>query len=107
MFEGKFKWGEEEQNFALIKKKLCNAPVLALPNFNKLFGVKCDACGVGIGGVLSQEKCPVGFSSEKLNETHLKWTTYDKELYDVARALKVWKHYLINRNYLVFRSWNS
>jgi hypothetical protein len=25
----------------------------------------------------------------------------------VATALKVWKHYLINRNYLVFRSWNS
>lgn len=51
-----------------------------------------------------KEKCTIAFSSENLNETHLKWTTYDKELYDVARALKVWKHYLINRDYLVFKS---
>ncbi|GJW35484.1 putative reverse transcriptase domain-containing protein [Tanacetum coccineum] len=50
-----FDWGEErELAFQTLKDKLCNAPVLALPDGPEDFVVYCDAFGIGLGCVLMQ-----------------------------------------------------
>ena len=73
--------------FETLKDKLTEAPILALPNFTKTFERECDASNIGIGVVLLQEGHPTAYFSEKLKGSHLNYSTYDKKLYALVRAL--------------------
>lgn len=99
-----FKCSEEaETSFQLIKQKMTKAPVLALPDFEKVFEVHCDASSMGIGGVLSQVERPVAFFSEKLSDSKQNYSTYDVEFYTIIQSLKHWQHYLIQREFILLR----
>ncbi|GKE13977.1 putative reverse transcriptase domain-containing protein [Tanacetum coccineum] len=51
----KYEWGEkEEEAFQTLKNKLCNAPILSLPDGIEDFVVYCDASSQGLGCVLMQ-----------------------------------------------------
>jgi len=81
--------------------KLSHAPVPALPCYDKVLEVKCDASGVGIGGVLIQEGRPLAYFSEKLSESRGKSPTYDKESLAIIRAVEHWAHYLITNEFIL------
>eukprot|EP00253_Pinus_taeda_P023394 PITA_23394 len=98
-----FRWTEvAEKSFQLLKKKITERPILRLPDFQKLFQVRYDASGTAIGAALSQEDIPVAFFSEKLNESRQKYSSYEKEFYAVVQALRLWRHYLLGNEFVLF-----
>lgn len=97
-----FKWGpEQEDAFVQLKKDLTSTPVLKLPYFYNTFELECDASGVGIGAVLLQDGRPIAYFSEKLSGPALNYSTYDKELYAVVRAMENWQHYLRPKEFVI------
>nr|GFA91601.1 putative reverse transcriptase domain-containing protein [Tanacetum cinerariifolium] len=77
----KFDWGEKEENdFQLIKQKLCSAPILALPEGSEDFVVYCDASHKGLGAMLMQREKVIAYASRQLKVHERNYTTHDLEL---------------------------
>ncbi|GJY25583.1 putative reverse transcriptase domain-containing protein [Tanacetum coccineum] len=60
---------------AILKDKLCNAPVLALPDGSEDFVVYCDASGIGLGCVLMQRGKVIAYASRQLKIHENNYTT--------------------------------
>jgi hypothetical protein len=74
-----FKWIEEaEKGFKILKEKITEQSILVLPYFGKTFQVRFYASGVAIRAILSRDNRTVAYFSEKLNDTNIQYSTYDK-----------------------------
>ncbi|KAJ9561460.1 hypothetical protein OSB04_006620 [Centaurea solstitialis] len=90
-----FVWGEEQQSaFETLRQKLCEAPVLALPEGVEDMTVYCDASYHGLGCVLMQRSKVISYASRQLKTHDVNYPTHDLELAAVVFALKLWRHYL-------------
>ncbi|GKF01169.1 putative reverse transcriptase domain-containing protein, partial [Tanacetum coccineum] len=85
-------WGDkQEKAFHILKEKLCNAPVLALPDGPNDFVVYCDASKQGFGCMLMQRGKVIAYASRQLKTHKKNYTTHELELGAVVFALKIWK----------------
>ena len=59
-----FWWGPDQQlTFETLRKKLCEAPILALPEGLNDFVVYCDASILGLGAVVMQRGHVIPYAS--------------------------------------------
>eukprot|EP00253_Pinus_taeda_P029605 PITA_29605 len=83
------------------------APILSIADPNKDYVVYTDASKEGVGGVLMQEGRLIAYESRKLKEHEQKYFAYDLELAAVIHALKMWRHYLLGRKFLLLTDHHS
>ncbi|GJR71487.1 putative reverse transcriptase domain-containing protein [Tanacetum coccineum] len=96
-------WGDEQDEaFRILKEKLCNALVLALPDGPDDFVVYCDASKQGFGSVLMQRGKVIAYASRQLKKHEKNYTTHDLELGAVVFALKIWRHYLYGTKSVIY-----
>ncbi|GKB49757.1 reverse transcriptase domain-containing protein, partial [Tanacetum coccineum] len=94
------------EKFSKIAKpltdKLCNAPVLALPDGPVNFMVYCDASGLVLGCVLMHKGKVIAYVSRQLKIHEKNYTTHDLELGAVVFTLKIWRHYLYRTKSVIY-----
>ncbi|GKA28040.1 putative reverse transcriptase domain-containing protein [Tanacetum coccineum] len=104
----KYVWGaEQEEAFQLLKSKLCDAPILSLPDGVEDFVVYCDASNQGLGCVLMQRNKVIAYASRQLKIHEKNYTTHDLELGAVVFALKIWRHYLYGTKSVIYTDHKS
>eukprot|EP00253_Pinus_taeda_P009692 PITA_09692 len=97
-----FSWTPEARMaFEHLKEAMCQALVLATPDFIKTFIAECDASGNGIGVVLIQEGRPIAFKSRPIKGKYLHKAIYGKEMLVILHALKKWQPYQMGRHFKV------
>ncbi|GJX42937.1 putative reverse transcriptase domain-containing protein [Tanacetum coccineum] len=101
------KGNKQDEAFRILKEKLCNAPVLALPDGPNDFVVYCDASKQGFRCVLMQRGKVIAYASRKLKTHEKNYTTHDLELGAVVFALKIWRHYLYGTKSVIYTDHKS
>src|SRR5690348_13803616 len=97
--ENTFDWGEKQQTaFESLKRALCEAPVLLIPDPSKPFTLNCDASDFAIGSTLQQDHGnglqPVAYRSKKLSPAERNYDTREKEFMALVDACSHFRAYL-------------
>ena len=97
-----FLWNEEAtQAFQQLKNAMTSLPMLALPDFSKVFVIETDAAGVGLGVVLMQKGKSLAYFGHKLSPQAQAKSVYERELMAMVTVVKKWQPYLIGRKFII------
>ncbi|GKB02496.1 putative reverse transcriptase domain-containing protein, partial [Tanacetum coccineum] len=98
-----FVWGEEqEEAFVTLRKKLCEALILVLPEGTEDMVIYNDASYSGLGCVLMKRIKVITYSSIELKKHEGNYLTHDIEFAKVVFALKIWRHYLYDVKFIIY-----
>ncbi|GJX63523.1 reverse transcriptase domain-containing protein [Tanacetum coccineum] len=92
--------------FRTLKKKLTEAPILVVPDWNVPFELMCDASDFAIGAVLRQRKMkhfqPIHYASKTMTEAQIHYTTTEKEMLTVVYAFEKFRPYIVLSKSIVY-----
>nr|GEU74323.1 reverse transcriptase domain-containing protein [Tanacetum cinerariifolium] len=92
--------------FETLKKKLTEALILVVPDWNLPFELMCDASDFAIGAVLGQRKTrhfqPIHYASKTITEAQIYYTTTEKEMFVVVYAFEKFRPYLVLSKSIVY-----
>nr|GEW96807.1 hypothetical protein [Tanacetum cinerariifolium] len=85
--------------FETLKKKLTEASILVVPDWNLPFELMCDASDFAISVVLGQRKMKhfqhINYASKTMTEAQIHYTTTEKEMLVVVYAFEKFRPYLV------------
>ena len=99
--------------FNVLKQACASSVELFTPDYDNPFLVRCDACNIGIGGVLLMllptthpthpgQLVPIAFCSHKFSAQAQNWSTWDQELFSIHYSVtKEFRHYLYGKTFVV------
>ena len=97
-----FFWDQKcEESFNKLKELLNTAPILKITNPNKDFVVCTDAWNERLGGVPTKEGHVIAYESRKLKTHENNYATCDLELDAIIHGLKMWRHHLMGKRFLL------
>nr|GEX37969.1 reverse transcriptase domain-containing protein [Tanacetum cinerariifolium] len=92
--------------FNTLKKKLTEALILVVHDWNLPFELMCDASDYAIGAVLGQRKSkhfqPIHYARETMTEAQIHYTTTEKEMLAVVYAFEKFQPYLVLSKSIVY-----
>nr|GEU74112.1 hypothetical protein [Tanacetum cinerariifolium] len=92
--------------FETLQKKLTEALILVVLDWNLPFELMCDASDFAIGAVLGQRKTkhfqPIHYASKTMTEAQIHYTTTEKEMLAVVYAFEKFRQYLVLSKSIVY-----
>ena len=106
--EVKYDWVDRcEEAFQELKRRLTSTPILIVSDRGQGYTVYCDASKAELGCVLMESGRVVAYGSCQLKNHEQNYPTHDMELAAIVFALKIWRHYLYDKEFEVYSDHKS